>query len=143
MSYISPHLVTPSTGTPPPFILNPSFSEHKPCGDLRPQVSGALPEPRPFTGHEPPLPAGPFRRLRWTFPIFAFFFSSSHSEILFSLSWVFLVGFLVFWAVLKRKGPTKHALVRSSGHLVKNKAAPPDGAAGARTRWPENSACAC
>ena len=45
--------MTPSTGTPSSLILNPSFSEHKPFGDLRPQVSGALPEPRPFTGHEP------------------------------------------------------------------------------------------
>ena len=33
------------TGTPSPLILNPSLSEHKPCGDLRPQLSGALAEP--------------------------------------------------------------------------------------------------
>ena len=41
--------MTPSTGTPSTLILNLSFSEHKPCGDLRPQLSGALAEPRPFT----------------------------------------------------------------------------------------------
>ena len=53
MSYITPHLMTPRTGTPSSLILNHSFSEHKPCGDLRPQLSGAVAEPRPFTGSEP------------------------------------------------------------------------------------------
>ena len=33
-------------------ILNPSLSEHKPCGDLRLHLSGALAEPRRFTGYE-------------------------------------------------------------------------------------------
>ena len=37
--------MTPSTGTPSSLFPNPSFSEHKPCGDLRPQLSGALAEP--------------------------------------------------------------------------------------------------
>ena len=31
---------------PSSLFLNPSFSEHKPCGDLRPQLSGAWAEPR-------------------------------------------------------------------------------------------------
>ena len=31
----------------------PLLSEHKPCGDLRPHLSGALAGPRPFTGCEP------------------------------------------------------------------------------------------
>ena len=53
MSYITPHLMTPRTGTPSSLILNPSLSEHKPCGDLRPQLSGAVAELRPFTGCEP------------------------------------------------------------------------------------------
>ena len=53
MSYVTPHWITPSTGTPSSLILKPSLSEHKPCGDLRPQLSGALAEPRPFTGSEP------------------------------------------------------------------------------------------
>ena len=53
MSYVTPHLTTPSTGTPSSLFLNPSFSEHKPCGDPRPQLSGALAEPRPFAGYEP------------------------------------------------------------------------------------------
>ena len=44
MSYVTPHLMTPSTGTPSSLILNQSFSEHEPCGDLRPQLSGALAE---------------------------------------------------------------------------------------------------
>ena len=44
--------MTPSTGTPSSLIVKLSFSEHKPCGDLRPQLS-ALPEPQPFTGYEP------------------------------------------------------------------------------------------
>ena len=38
------------------FLTYPdSFSQraHKPCGDLRPQLSGALAELRPFTGYEP------------------------------------------------------------------------------------------
>ena len=34
-------------------ILNPSFSEHRPCGNLRPQLSGALVEPRPLTSYAP------------------------------------------------------------------------------------------
>ena len=29
------------------------MSKHKPCGDLRPQLSGALAKPRLFTGFEP------------------------------------------------------------------------------------------
>ena len=45
MSYITSHLMKPSTGTPSSFVLNPSFSEHKPCGDLRPQLSDALADP--------------------------------------------------------------------------------------------------
>ena len=49
MSYVTPHLMTSSTGTPSSLVLNPSLSEHKPCGDLRPHLSGALAEPRPFT----------------------------------------------------------------------------------------------
>ena len=49
MSYVTPHLTTPTTGTPSSLFLNPSFGEHKPCGDLRPLLSGALAEPRPFT----------------------------------------------------------------------------------------------
>ena len=48
MSHVTPHLMTPSTGTPSSLILNPSFSEHKPCGDPRPHLSGALAEPRPL-----------------------------------------------------------------------------------------------
>ena len=52
MSYITPHWMTPSAGTPSSLILNPFLSEHTPCGDLRPQLSGALAEPRP-TGCEP------------------------------------------------------------------------------------------
>ena len=53
VSYVTPHLMTPSTGTPSSLILNPSFSEHKPCGDQRPQLSGALAELGLFTGYEP------------------------------------------------------------------------------------------
>ena len=53
MSHITPHLATPSTGTPSSLVLIPSFSEHKPCGDPRPQLSNALVEPRPFTDYEP------------------------------------------------------------------------------------------
>ena len=53
MSNVTPHLMTPSTGTPSSLVLNPSFSEHKRCGDLRPQLSGALAEPPSFTGYEP------------------------------------------------------------------------------------------
>ena len=48
-----PHLMTPSTDTPSSHVLHPPISLHKPCGDLRPQLSGALAEPRPFTGNEP------------------------------------------------------------------------------------------
>ena len=55
MSYVTPHLMTPSTGTPSSLMLNPSLSDHKPCGDLRPQLSGALAEPGPFTGKNPSL----------------------------------------------------------------------------------------
>ena len=50
---VTPHLMTPSTGTPSSLILDPSFSEHKLCGELRPQLSGALAEPRPCTGYKP------------------------------------------------------------------------------------------
>ena len=53
MPFVMPHLMTPSTGTPSSLILNPSFSEHKPCRGLRPQLSGALAELRPFTEYEP------------------------------------------------------------------------------------------
>ena len=60
MSYVTPHLITPSTGIPSlsstlssSYVVHPSFSVHKPCGDLRPQLSGAFAEPRPFTGYEP------------------------------------------------------------------------------------------
>ena len=42
MSYVTPHLMTPSTGTPSSHVLHPPFSEHKPCGDLQPHLSGAL-----------------------------------------------------------------------------------------------------
>ena len=53
VSYVTPHLMTPSTGTPSSLILNPSFSEHNPCGDQLPQLSGALAELGLFTGYEP------------------------------------------------------------------------------------------
>ena len=60
LSYVTPHLITPSTGTPSlsstlssSHVLNPPLSEHKPCGDPRPPLSGALAEHRPFTGYEP------------------------------------------------------------------------------------------
>ena len=56
LSYVVPHLITPSTGTLSlsstlfsSHVLHPPLSEHKPCGDLRPHLSGALAEPRPFT----------------------------------------------------------------------------------------------
>ena len=52
MSYVTPHLITPSTGTPSlsptlssSHVLHPPLSEHKPCGDLRPHLSGAFVEP--------------------------------------------------------------------------------------------------
>ena len=41
-------MMTPSQGTPSSHVLHPSLSEHKLCGDLRPHLSGALAEPRPF-----------------------------------------------------------------------------------------------
>ena len=57
MSYVTPHLTTPSTCTPSlsstlssSHVLHPPLSENKPCGDPRPHLSGALAEPRPFTG---------------------------------------------------------------------------------------------
>ena len=60
MSYVTFHLITQSTGTPSlsstlssSHVLHPPLSEHKPCGDLRPHLSGPLVEPRPFTGCEP------------------------------------------------------------------------------------------
>ena len=60
MSYVTPHLITPSTGTPSlsptlsfSHVPHPLLSEHKPCGDLRPHLSGALAELRPLTGYEP------------------------------------------------------------------------------------------
>ena len=53
MSYVTPHLITPSTGTPSSYVLHPPLSERKPCGDLRPHLSGALAEPRPFTSDGP------------------------------------------------------------------------------------------
>ena len=56
MTYVTPHLITLSTGIPSvsstlssSHVLHPPLSEHKPCGDLRPPLSGALAEPRPFT----------------------------------------------------------------------------------------------
>ena len=56
MSCVTPHLTTPSTGAPSlsptlssSHVLHPPLSEHKSCGDLRPHLSGALAEPRPFT----------------------------------------------------------------------------------------------
>ena len=52
VSYVTPHLTTPSTGTPSSLFLNPSFGEHKPCRDLRPQLSGALAEPPPFASFD-------------------------------------------------------------------------------------------
>ena len=54
MSYITPHLMTPSTGTPSSLVLEPFLSAcTNLCEDLRPQLSGALAEPRPFAGYEP------------------------------------------------------------------------------------------
>ena len=59
MSYVTPHLITPSTGTPSlsstlssSHVLHPPLSEHRPCGDPRPRLSGALAEPRPCAGYE-------------------------------------------------------------------------------------------
>ena len=56
MSYDTPHLITPRTGTPslsPTLsslhVLHPRLSEHKPCENLRPHLSGALAEPRRLT----------------------------------------------------------------------------------------------
>ena len=56
MSYVTPRLITPSTGTPSlsltqssSHVLHPPTSEHKSWGDLRPPPSGALAEHRPFT----------------------------------------------------------------------------------------------
>ena len=49
MSHVALHLTTPSTGTPSSHVLHPPLSGHKPCGDLRPQLSGVLVEARPFT----------------------------------------------------------------------------------------------
>ena len=34
-------------------VSHPPLSKHKPCGDLRPHLSGALAEPPSFTGYEP------------------------------------------------------------------------------------------
>ena len=45
--------MTLSTGTLSSLILKPFLNEHKPFGDLRPQLSGALAEPRPIAGYEP------------------------------------------------------------------------------------------
>ena len=54
MSYTLPHLMTPRTGTPSSPFLEPVFQRAaQPCEDRRPQLSGALAEPRPFTGYEP------------------------------------------------------------------------------------------
>ena len=53
MSQVTPHLMTPSTGILSSHVLHPPLSEHKPCGDLRPHLRGALVEPRPFTDYEP------------------------------------------------------------------------------------------
>ena len=53
MSNVTPHLRTPSTGIPSSHVLHQPLSEHKPCRDLRPHLSGALAEPRPLTGYEP------------------------------------------------------------------------------------------
>ena len=60
LSYVTPHLITPSTGThslsstpSSSHVLHPPLSEHKPCGDLRPHLSGGLTELRPFTAYKP------------------------------------------------------------------------------------------
>ena len=60
MSYVTLHLTTPSTCTPSlsstlasSHGLHPPLSEHKPCGDPRPHLSGALAKPPSFTGYEP------------------------------------------------------------------------------------------
>ena len=60
MSYVRPHSTTPSTCTPSlsstlssSHVLHSPLSEHKPCGDLPPHLSGAVAESRPFTGYEP------------------------------------------------------------------------------------------
>ena len=52
--------ITPSMGTPslspilsPSHVVHPPLSEHKPFGDLRPHLSGAVAEPPSFTGYEP------------------------------------------------------------------------------------------
>ena len=56
ISYVTPYLTTPSTCTPSLSttpssrnVLLPPLSEHKPGGDLRPHLSGALAEPPSFT----------------------------------------------------------------------------------------------
>ena len=54
VSVLLPNSYTsPSTGTPSSHVQHPPLSEHKPCGDPRPHLSGALAEPRPCTGSEP------------------------------------------------------------------------------------------
>ena len=58
MSYTLPHLMTPSTGTLSSLILNQSFCEPNPCEDRRPQLSGAVAEPRPFAGCSHPMTWG-------------------------------------------------------------------------------------
>ena len=57
VSYVTPHLITPSTGTPSSHVLHAPVNEHKPCGDPRCNPSGALAEPRPFTVYEAKQPA--------------------------------------------------------------------------------------
>ena len=75
--------------------------------------------------------------LRRTAQNFALFFSSSrHSFILFSLScWSFSLN---FGGVFEDRDPQR-CTFGLSGCRVKTPAAPPDRAAGARTRQPENS----
>ena len=54
MSYTLPHMMRPRTGTPSsPFPESVFQRAEQPCEDRRPQLSGTLAEPRPFTGYEP------------------------------------------------------------------------------------------
>ena len=63
MSYGTPQLITPSTGTPSSHILHPPLSEDEPCGDLPPHLSGALVEPRPFSEERRKSLMGGFRHV--------------------------------------------------------------------------------
>ena len=54
MSYTLLYLMTPRTGTPSsPFPESVFLQSEQPCGDQRPQQSGALTKRPPLTGHEP------------------------------------------------------------------------------------------